>query len=173
MEFLKVFGLETKLFLFQLINFLIIAGILAKFLYAPIKKMLDERKNKIEQSLRDAEEAKNALENAGEERKRILSEAKKDADALSVSTKALMQETKEKLTAEAKLQSQSIVEEAKQKAELEFENMSKQLGGISIDIAQKIMTKVFGDLFSEEDKQKLLSRAIEKIEKGGYEKISN
>jgi len=173
MEMIEKFGLEAHLFVFQLINFLIIMGILVKFLYKPIMKMLEERKRKIEQSLIDAENAKAALENAGEERKNILNEAKKDADVLTASTKKQIQEVKEKLTESAKQSSQAIIEEAKQKAAIEFESMNKQLGKISIDISGKIISKVFSDLFSEDDKQKLLSRALEKIEKENYEKVSN
>jgi F-type H+-transporting ATPase subunit b len=173
MEILHTFGLETKLFLFQLINFLIIVGILTKFLYKPIKKMLDERKGKIEQSLRDAEEARIALDSAGEERKKILNQAKKDADDLNASAKVSMQKFKEERINEAKVSAQNIEEEARQKAAVEFENMNKQIGKMSVDISQKIIAKIFSDLFSEEDKQKLLARALDKIEKGGYEKVAN
>ncbi|MDR0822555.1 MAG: ATP synthase F0 subunit B [Endomicrobium sp.] len=173
MEMIEKFGLEAHLFLFQVINFLIIIGLLTKFLYKPIKSMLDERKKKIDQSLLDADNAKIALENAGEERKKILNEAKKDADSLTASVKTQMQETKEKFTESAKLSSQAIIEEAKQKAAVEFESLNKQIGKMSIDISGKIISKVFSDLFSEEDKQKLLSLALSKVEKVEYEKIPN
>ncbi|MDR3049615.1 MAG: ATP synthase F0 subunit B [Elusimicrobiota bacterium] len=173
MEMIEKFGLEAHLFLFQVINFLIIIGLLTKFLYKPIKNMLDERKKKIDQSLLDADNAKIALESAGEERKKILDEAKKDADSLTDSIKVQMQETKEKFTEAAKLSSQAIIEEAKQKAAVEFESVSKQIGKMSIDISGKIISKVFSDLFSEDDKQKLLSLALSKVEKVEYEKIAN
>ncbi|MDR3306334.1 MAG: F0F1 ATP synthase subunit B [Endomicrobium sp.] len=169
MEIIQKFGLETKLFLFQLINFLIIAFILKKFLFKPLKKMLDERKRKIEQSLQDAENAKAALENAGRERKKILTDAKVGADKLMTSVKTSADETKEKTLVEAKFRSQQIIEEAKNKASAEFENMNKQIGKMSVDISSKILSRVLSDLFTEEEKQKLMSRALERID----EKIAN
>jgi F-type H+-transporting ATPase subunit b len=169
MEIIQQFGLESKLFLFQLINFLIIVFILKKFLFSPLKKVLDERKRKIEQSLQDAENAKVALENAGEEKKRILADAKIGADKLMASVKVSADETKEKTLSEAKFRSQQIVEEAKNRAAAEFENMNKQIGKMSVDVSSKILSKVLSDLFTEEEKQKLISRALEKID----EKITN
>jgi F-type H+-transporting ATPase subunit b len=169
MEMIQNFGLETKLFLFQLINFLIIVFILKKFLLNPLKKILDERKCKIEQSLQDAQNAKLVLENAGEEKKKILANAKVGANKLMASVKATADEAKEKTLAEAKSRSQQIIEEAKNKAFAEFENMSKQIGKMSVDVSNKILSKVLSDLFTEEEKQKLISRALEKID----EKITN
>jgi F-type H+-transporting ATPase subunit b len=169
MEIIQKFGLETKLFLFQLVNFLVIVFILKKFLFKPLKKMLDERKRKIEQSLQDAENAKAALENAGEERKKILIDAKVGADKLMSSVKASADETKDKTLAEAKSRSQQIIEEAKNKASAEFENMNKQIGKMSVDVSSKIISKVLSDLFTEEEKQKLMSRTLERID----EKITN
>jgi F-type H+-transporting ATPase subunit b len=169
MEIIQKFGLETRLFLFQLVNFLIIVFVLKKFLFAPLKKILDERKRKIEQSLQDAENAKIILGNAAEEKKKILTEAKSSADVLMATTKVSIKETKEKATIEAKRRSEQIVEEAKQRAATEFENMNKKIGKMSVDISGKVMSKVLSNLFTEDEKQKLMSRALEKID----EKIAN
>jgi F-type H+-transporting ATPase subunit b len=169
MEIIQKFGLETKLFLFQLANFLIIVFILRKFLFAPLRKMLEKRKHKIEQSLKDAENAKAALNIASLERKKILSEAQVNAAKLATSVKIAIEEEKQKAILDAKNQSESIIDEAKHQAGLEFDNISKQLGKMSINLSEKVLTKVLSDLFSEEEKQKLMLRALEKID----EKITN
>ncbi len=169
MEIIQKFGLEAKLFLFQLINFLIIVFILKKFLFAPLKKILDERKHRIEQSLQDAENAKIVLKNVFEEKKNILAKAKSSADILMATVKVSIKETKEKAILETKQRSEQILDDAKQKAETEFESMNKKIGKISIDISGKILSKVLSDLFTETEKQKLISRSLEKID----EKIKN
>ncbi|MCA6079792.1 MAG: F0F1 ATP synthase subunit B [Endomicrobium sp.] len=164
MEIIQKFGLEARLFLFQLVNFLIIVFVLKKFLFAPLKKMLDERKRKIEQSLQDAENAKIILGNATEEKKKIIAEAKSSVDMMMATTKVSIEETKEKAAIEAKSRSEHIVEEAKQRAATEFENMNKKIGKMSVDISGKVMSKVLSNLFTEDEKQKLISRALEKID---------
>lgn len=170
MEILASLGLEGKVFLAQLVNFLIVVFILKKILYKPLQKMLAERKNKIEQGLMDAENAKTALANAGEERRKILASAKSDADALTASVRVLLEETKAKMTQDVKNRSEQIVEDAKQRAAMEFENMNRQLGKMSVDISEKVIGHVFSGLFTDEEKNKILARALDKIEKGGYEK---
>jgi F-type H+-transporting ATPase subunit b len=169
MEIIQKFGLEVKLFFFQIINFLIIVFILKKFLFAPLKKILDGRKRKIEQSLQDAENAKIILKNASEDKESILVKAKSSADMLMATVKASIKETKEKAIIETKHRSEQIINDAKQKAATEFENMNKKIGKMSVDISGKIMSKVLSDLFTENEKQKLMSRALEKID----EKIKN
>ncbi|OEG71214.1 hypothetical protein ATZ36_15530 [Candidatus Endomicrobiellum trichonymphae] len=169
MEIIQKFGLEVKLFLFQLINFLIIVFILKKFLFAPLKKILDERKCKIEQSLQDAENTKIILENASKEKKSILAKAKSNADMLMATVKISIKEIKEKVVIEAKHRSEQIIDDAKQKAATEFESMNKKIGKMSVDISGKVISKVLSDLFTETEKQKLMSRALEKID----EKIKN
>ncbi|GHT52422.1 hypothetical protein AGMMS49990_08700 [Endomicrobiia bacterium] len=169
MEIVQRFGLEAKLFLFQLINFLVIVFVLKKFLYIPLKRILDERKNKIEQSLRDAENAKIALENADQEKRKILLEAKSSADKLAASAKISIGEAKEKAVAEAEQRSEQILDDAKHKAAEEFENMNKQIGKMSLDVSGKVISKVLSDLFTDDEKQKLMIRALEKID----EQITN
>ncbi|MDR2426289.1 MAG: ATP synthase F0 subunit B [Endomicrobium sp.] len=173
MEILSTLGLEGKVFIAQLINFLVVVFILKIILYKPLRKMLNERKNRIEKGLQDAADAKIALENAGEERKKILASAKSGADELTALTKASLEEIKIKLTQEAKNRSEQILEDAKQKAAMEFENMNRQIGKISVDISGKVMMHVFSSLFTDEEKNKILARALDKIEKVGYEKKSN
>ncbi|MDR1926619.1 MAG: ATP synthase F0 subunit B [Endomicrobium sp.] len=163
MEIVQKFGLEAKLFLFQLINFLFVVFILKKFLFAPLKRMLDERRHKIEQSLQDAESTKTALENASKEKIKILAAAKANADKLTKSAKISIDEEKLKATAQARLRSEQILENAKRQVAVEFSNMSKQIGKTSIDISSKVLSKVLSDLFTDDEKQKLMSRALEKI----------
>jgi F-type H+-transporting ATPase subunit b len=169
MEIIQKFGLEAKLFLFQLVNFLIVVFVLKRFLFSPLKKMLDERKNRIAQSLQDAENAKIALENADEERKKILADAKSNADKLTASVKVSIDESRTEAMEEAKQHSAQILEDAKHQAAIEFENMNKEIGKISVNLSGKVLSKVLSDLFTEDEKQKLMSRALEKID----EKITN
>jgi len=169
MEIIQKFGLETKLFLFQVVNFLIMAFILKKFLYVPLKKILDKRKHKIEQSLLETANTKIILENAKEEKKKLLFEAKNSADILIETAKISIAETKEKIIMEAKHHSEQVLADAKQKAEAEFKIMNNQIEKISVDVSKKIILRVLSDLFTDDEKQKLISRALEKID----EKIKN
>ena len=170
---LNLFGLEGKLFIAQVINFAILLVILKIFLYKPIAQMLEERKAKIKQGLDDAENAKKALAEADSQKTMILKEAKVDADKILENTKVSSEVFKQKSTEEAKKQAAEIVDTAKKQAQDEFAKASKQVGAMSIDLSKKIVAKILSEIFTEEDKNAVLSKAVEKIEQGGYEKTTN
>ena len=170
---LNLFGLEGKLFIAQIINFAILLFILKKFLYEPIANMLEERKTKIKQGLDDAENAKKALLDADNQKILILKEAKIDADKILDNTKKSSESLKQKSSEDAKKQAAEIVDNAKKQAQAEFENVSKQVGSMSVDLSKKIVSKILSEIFTEQDKTAILSKAVEKIENGGYEKTTN
>jgi len=51
-------GLDLATFIGQLVSFLILLGLLVYFGYKPIRKMLDERANRIKESMEQAEATK-------------------------------------------------------------------------------------------------------------------
>ena len=73
------FGLDPILFAAQVVNFLIIAWILNRFLIRPLMANMKARREKIAQGLEDADKARAALEAAGKERDRMLQEASAEA----------------------------------------------------------------------------------------------
>lgn len=172
-DILNLFGLEGKLFIAQIINFAILLFILKKFLYEPIAKMMEERKSKIKQGLDDAENAKKALIEADNQKILILKEAKVDADKILDNTKKSSEILKQKSSEDAKKQATEIVDNAKKQAQDEFVKASKQVGSMSVDLSKKIVSKILSELFTEQDKTAILSKAVEKIENGGYEKTTN
>ena len=48
-----------------------------------------------------------------------------------------------------------------------------QKGISSSDLSKKIVSKILSEIFTEQDKTAILSKAVEKIENGGYEKTTN
>src|SRR3989338_593740 len=54
MDFLSDFGVQPILLAAQAVNFLVLLFILNKFLYKPVLKTLDQRKQKVSQSLKAA-----------------------------------------------------------------------------------------------------------------------
>ena len=72
-------GIEPKLLLAQIVNFLIIAFVLTKLLYKPILAMLEKRKKEIAQGLELTEKMRLAEEKYKEKEEKLLSEARREA----------------------------------------------------------------------------------------------
>src|SRR3989344_347248 len=95
MELLKAFGVDYKIFIAQLMNFAILFFVLYRFGYKPIFKFLENRKNKIQEGVEMAEEAKIKLEKAQEEKRAIIIEAKKEATKIMAKADELAQKKNE------------------------------------------------------------------------------
>lgn len=74
---------DPGLLLWMFLAFVVVLGVLAKFGFPVIIRMVEERKNYIDDSLRKAHEASERLENIKQEGESILQEAReKQADIL-------------------------------------------------------------------------------------------
>lgn len=162
-EIIDKLGIDPKLLIAQIVNFVLLLVILQRVAYKPILKMLNERSEKIEKSLKQAqkieeelaktEETKIAeIKKAKEEAQRIIKEAYETAEKKSLETlgktKAKTQEIVEKAKLEIKAEKKNAVEEAK-----------GEIAELSIQIAKKII----GNNISESAEKKLISDVLGKI----------
>lgn len=146
MELLSKLGIDWRLLIAQLINFLILVFILYKFLYKPVLGLLENRKEKIEKGLRDAERLGVELEKtkelqaeeikkAKQEARGIVEEAEKRALLAAEGTKTTTKAEVEKLITAAK--NQIIGEKEKMMNEIR-----KEAAVLVVAAAEKVVGKV-------------------------------
>ncbi len=75
-------GIDWKLFITQALAFAILLGILAKFVYPILIRSIDERREKIEAGLKEAQASHLALQAAEERVEALLADARKEADEI-------------------------------------------------------------------------------------------
>jgi F-type H+-transporting ATPase subunit b len=76
----EALGIDWKLLLEQAIAFLILVGVLGKFVYPALMKSIDDRRAQIEAGLKEAKESQEALEKAEVKADELLVAARKEAD---------------------------------------------------------------------------------------------
>lgn len=79
MGLFEALGINVKILLAQLVNFSVLIFVLWRFAYKPIMKVLKDRREKIIQGVKSADQAEEKLANAKEKEKQIVTEAKKEA----------------------------------------------------------------------------------------------
>src|SRR3990167_3215932 len=82
MDILHNFGIQPTLLFAQIVNFLIILFLLKKFFYKPIVKLLEDRKKKIEESLKNADLIEERLKKTEEKSAQIIEEARRNSQNL-------------------------------------------------------------------------------------------
>ncbi len=76
-------------------NFVVFLVLLYQFAFKPVAAMLAERRGRIEQGLRDAEQAKRDRENAEQERLAAITEARREANDILARAQRVAQETRD------------------------------------------------------------------------------
>ena len=82
MELLQTLGIQWTKLIPQFFNFGIVLLVLWKFAYKPVFTMLDARREKIAESVANADKIREQLASTEAERKRILTEAGDEANRL-------------------------------------------------------------------------------------------
>lgn len=158
-------GIKAELFGAQLLNFLIILFIVWRFVYRPLLRTMDKRTKKITDGLRDADEAKMALQKAQESKKAVLKEADKEAQALIDKAHAEAEEQRKEMLAETHREIEKHVEQARQQMKDEREATVK---AVKSEMAQLVMVateKVLGKGLTDKDQHAFIERELKDLER--------
>lgn len=160
MELLNNLGINIKLLIAQVINFLVLLFVLYKFAYGPVLKMLDNRTKKIEKGLRDAEDAKNKLVEISEREKKILSEARNEARKIIKKSEDVALKNAKDIEISAKAQSEKILEEAKVQIEQEKNKAVKEAKSEIAGLVVSATEKIIGEKMNSGKDKELIEKAI-------------
>jgi len=98
---MQAFGLNVASIAWHLFNFLILLVILAKFVFPKVVAMLDEREQRIRESMTRAEETERARAALETERMAILDEARREAAAINERARQTVGQYEEQLRRDA------------------------------------------------------------------------
>ncbi len=115
-EIIHAFGVDARLILIQVVNFLVLMTVLGYFLYTPILNLLKERAEKVAKGIADAEAAEEARLNAEAEKKQVLTDAHAAASEVALRAKEAAAEKTEALIADAEARAGQIIVDAEQNA---------------------------------------------------------
>ena len=114
---LSAFGVNWKLLLAQGINFALLLAILSYFLYKPVLRMIDERREKIAEGVRTAERAARSLAEAQKKGDGIVGDASREAEALVKTARARAEEKGAEIVKSAEARAEGVLTDAATRAE--------------------------------------------------------
>lgn len=137
------FGIDAKLIIIQIINFVVLASALTYFLYKPVLKLLNDREEQIKQGIKDAEVAAVAKASALEEKQAILTQAQKEAQEMDARAKAFAKQKEEEIMTAAQAKASVVLKDAEAKSELLKEQAVKEseaeIAQLAILAAEKVL----------------------------------
>ena len=141
----EALGISLTEFIFYLINFLILVGVLWKFLYKPFLNLMDTRKQSIQDALENAEltnrRADEKMQNYNkriakveEEGREIVREAKAKADEQA---RTIIEDANQKAT-DIMAKAEQSIEREKERA---MEEMRQEVAALAVLVAEKIVER--------------------------------
>ena len=155
---------SSGLLFWMTLVFLIVFFILRKYCLPVIVKMVNERKEYIDESLRKACEANEKLSNIQKEGESIMQQTREQQAQLLSEATATRDAIVEKAQDKARQEAARMMSDAKIEIEAEKQNAVKgireQVAEMSVQVAEKILRQ---HLSSDEKQMELISRLLDNV----------
>ena len=157
---------DFGLLFWMTVIFAVVFFILAKFGFPVITGMVEKRSDRIEESLRKAEEAEKAIAGMEERREQIISEAKAEEAKIlreaAVTSETIVSNAKDKAREEAeKVLEQARIEIAAEK-ESALRDIRRLVAALSVNVAEKVLRE---DLGEDKKQEAYLERLIDEVQR--------
>jgi F-type H+-transporting ATPase subunit b len=162
-EILSKFGVDWPHFIAQLVLFLIVYFVLNKFAFAPLLKILDERRKRIEEGQINAEKIKKQLAEAELRYQEILRKANDDAQVLLEESRKNNEAFSQQQMEKAAKDSAAIVERARHEIISERNSMVDEVKREMVSLIVKTTAKVAGKVLLPEDQKRLSEEAAKDL----------
>src|SRR5579871_4759474 len=143
------------LMIWTIVAFLITLFVLKKYAFGPIQNMLDQRRQHIESSIKAAEDARAEAQQLLEEHKKLIGQARGDAEARKTG-QAMEQRMKDETEAER----QRRLEETRKEIAAETTRALAQIRAEVADLTLEAASRVVGKTLDAERDRELISEAI-------------
>jgi F-type H+-transporting ATPase subunit b len=148
------------------LNFLFFLAVLQVFAFRPVSRMLEERRNRIEQGLRDADAARLEREEAANERLSVLAQARAEAEDILTRAQRLADENRERDMAETRAQLEQMRERAAADINAERERALADVRGQVAELALSAAARVVGETMTSQRERRLVEEFLTEVKPG-------
>lgn len=162
---LGALGIDLRLFLEQLVAFIILLLILGKFVFPALIRAVDKRQEALDATLREAAEARMALEKAEEKAEAVLAEARKEAEAVASRSQEEASRAIAEAETKAKTRSEQIVADARLQLDADVRKAQVALKKQAVQLVAAATEKVIGEKVDAVKDGKLIEKSLTEAER--------
>ena len=159
---LDALGLNLKEIIFVIINFLILVGVLGKFLYKPFVGALEARKQSIKDAYDNAEVVNRRADAKMAKYERRIANAEDEASEIVKEGRRRAEQQAQQIIDEANERAANIVKRAEQAAELEKSKAADELRDDIADMVIMAAEQVIGREIEKEGHQAIIDEVIDR-----------
>ncbi|MBZ4687931.1 MAG: F-type H+-transporting ATPase subunit b [Clostridia bacterium] len=160
---LEALHFNFSTFILQAINLLIVMGVLYILLYKPLMRVIEERDNKIENNLQEAQSAKEEANELLAQYKEQLGQAREEARGIIENAKKIGDDTRERIIAEAREEANKTLEKAKREIETEKAKALGEIRSEAATLAVLVAGKVIKKELDTEEHKRLAQEFVDEV----------
>ena len=155
---------DPGLFIWTILTFLVLVGLLAKFAWRPLLEALECRQTTIAKALDDAKAAQQELQRLQKESAEIMRQARIEAEAIIARSRTDADVLREELKQKSRAEAASIVKNAEQQIALETARAVQQIRHEAVNLSVEIASKILQRQVSREDNEALIEATLKQVE---------
>jgi len=157
---LDTFHVDVKILIAQVINFAIVFSVLYYFAIKPLLKIIKERGEKIEGSIKDAENIKKKIVQTEDDYKAEIVKARKEASQIIEEATKIAEGKKEEMVQKAKEEIGAVINKEKEGIRAEKEKTLKEIKKEVANLIVISLEKVLDEKITNEEDKKLIKRIL-------------
>ena len=154
------------LMIWTIVCFLVTLFVLKRFAFGPIQKMIDDRRERIRQSIEEADRARAEARNLLEQHRQLVAGARGQAEEIIAAARRDADTARERLRSELDEDRQRRMEETRRQIQAEtsraLEQIRTEVAELTLVAAEKVTRKSLTDA----DQRRLIDDAISEIDFG-------
>jgi F-type H+-transporting ATPase subunit b len=152
------------LMIWTIISFLITLFVLTRYAFGPVQRMIDARRERIENALNEADNAREEARHLLEEHRKLIGQAKTESEEILAEARRVADAQRERVREETEEDRQRRLEETRRQIEQAtaqaLGQIRDEVGRLSLLAAEKITRKSLTDA----DQQRLIDEALAEID---------
>jgi len=153
-------GINLPTLIAQIVNFLILLGLLYLVAYKPIMRMLDERSRRVKESMEQTELIKQQAERAEEEVKKQIEAASREGQEIIVRAVRSGEDVRQKAQQEARQDAESLIARAQVEIQRERDEAIGELRKEFADLTILAAGKVIDRSLDKEAHRQLIDKVL-------------
>jgi len=148
------------LMIWTIVFFLIVFFVLRRFAFAPLQRILDERRDSIRQSIEAADNARDEAQRLLEEHRKLIAEARGQSEAILAEARKTRESMEQRMREETEAERQRRLEETRKEIAAETARALQQIRAEVADLTLEAASRVVGRTLDADRDRELISEAI-------------
>jgi F-type H+-transporting ATPase subunit b len=152
------------LMIWTLVCFAITFLVLRKYAFGPIQRLIDERRERIRQTLEEADHARDEARRLLEEHRALVAQARGDAESILAEARRVADAQRDRVREETEADRQRRLEETRRQIEAETQRALEQIRAEVAELTLIATAKVTGKVLDASDQRRLIDEAIGELD---------